>query len=114
MDWQAFLKDMNRDLGQLRPQIPGTTQGFGQLAKAATAPGALDTGTKELIALAIGVAGQCEPCIGFHARALRRLGVARQDVAEAIGVCIYMGGGPALMYGAKAMAAFDSLGESED
>ena len=109
MDWQAFLKDMNRDLAQLRPEIPETSAGFGQLAKAATTPGALDGKTKELIALAIGVATHCDPCIGFHTRTLHRMGATREEVAEAIGMCIYMGGGPALMYGAKAMAAFDSV-----
>ena len=113
MDWQGFLTDMNRDLGELRPQIPETSRGFSQLARAATASGALDAKTKELIALAIGVAGHCDPCIGFHAKALRRMGATRDEVAEAIGVCVYMGGGPALMYGAKAMAAFDALGEDQ-
>jgi len=112
MDWQAFLTDMNKDLAALRPRIKDTTAGFGALAKAATAPGALDTKTKELIALAIGVAVHCEPCIGFHAKALHRLGATREEVAEAIGMCVYMGGGPALMYGAMAMAAFDEFSET--
>ena len=111
MDWQAFLKDMNHDLGALRPQIKETSAGFSALARAATAPGNLDAKTKELIALAIGVAVHCDPCIGFHAKALRRLGATREEVAEAIGVSIYMGGGPALMYGAKAMAAYDCMEE---
>jgi len=111
MDWQGFLGDMNRDLAALRPQIRDTSARFGALASAATAPGALDTRTKELIALTIGVATHCDPCIGFHAKALHRMGVSRAEVAEAIGVCIYMGGGPSLMYGAKALAAFDSFAE---
>lgn len=109
MDWPAFLDDTNRQLARLRPAIPEAAAGFGQLAKAATAAGALDPKTKELIALAIGVAGRCDACIGFHARALVRLGATREEVAETVAMCVYMGGGPALMYGAKAMDAFDQL-----
>ena len=109
MNWEAFISDMNRDLAVLRPAIKDTAAGFGGLAHAATASGALDVKTKELIALAIGVATHCDPCIGFHIKALHRLGATREEVAEAIGTCIYMGGGPALMYGAKAMACYDEM-----
>jgi len=111
MDWQHFLDDMNHDLAALRPQIPETMKGFGAMARAASATGALDAKTKELLALAIGVAVHCDPCIGFHAKAARKAGASRAEVAEAIGMCVYMGGGPALMYGAKAMAAFDAFAE---
>lgn len=109
MDWPAFLDDTNKQLARLRPAIPEAAAGFGALAKAATAPGALDPKAKELIALAIGVAVQCDACIGFHAKALVRLGATRDEVAETVAMCVYMGGGPALMYGAKAMDAFDQL-----
>ena len=34
-------------------------------------------------------------------------------VAETVAMCVYMGGGPALMYGAKAMAAFDQLAKND-
>jgi AhpD family alkylhydroperoxidase len=111
MDWQHFLDDMNHDLAALRPQISETMKGFGAMARAASAPGTLDAKTKELLALAIGVAVHCDPCIGFHAKAARQAGASREEVAEAIGMCVYMGGGPALMYGAKAMAAFDAFAE---
>ncbi len=36
--------------------------------------------TKELIALALGVAARCDPCIGFHARTLVKLGATRQEI----------------------------------
>jgi AhpD family alkylhydroperoxidase len=80
---------------------------FGELGRAATAPGALDAKTKELIALALGVAARCDPCIGFHTQALAKLGATRQEVDETLGVATYMGGGPSLMYAASAVAAFD-------
>ncbi len=65
--------------------------------------------TKELIALALGVAARCDPCIGFHARTLVKLGATRQEIHETLGVTTYMGGGPSLMNAANAVAAFDEF-----
>lgn len=65
--------------------------------------------TKELRALALGVAARCEPCIGFHAQALVKLGATWQEIGETLGVTTYMGGGPSLMYAAAAFAAFDEF-----
>ncbi|MXU64054.1 carboxymuconolactone decarboxylase family protein [Oceanomicrobium pacificus] len=111
MDWTDTMKDTRADLAKLRPEIPEVAAAFNTLANAATAEGALDTKTKELIAIAIGVAKQCNDCIGFHTRAAIRAGATREELAEVIGMCVYMGGGPSLMYGAKAMAAFDAFSD---
>ena len=113
MDWSEFLADTNRQLGLFRAAQPEAAAGFAALARAATASGALDPKTKELIALAIGVAVHCDGCIGFHTRAAQRHGATCEEVAEVVAMCLYMGGGPSLMYGAKAMDAFDQLAAPE-
>jgi AhpD family alkylhydroperoxidase len=79
------------------------------MAGAALCDGALSEKTKELIALALGVAAHCDGCLGFHVKALARLGATRAEVEEALGVAIYMGGGPALMYAADALAAYEEF-----
>ena len=84
-------------------------QGFRQLSTAAIADGALSAKQKELIALAIGVAMRCDGCIGFHVKKLIELGATREEVVEALGVNVYMGGGPALMYVADAVHAYDEF-----
>jgi AhpD family alkylhydroperoxidase len=84
---------------------------FSALAQAATRDGALDKKTKELIALAIGIATRCDGCIGFHTEALIRLGVTRQEFEEGLGMAVYMGGGPSLMYAADALSAFEEFQE---
>ena len=71
--------------------------------------GALSELDKELLALAIGVAQHCDGCIGFHVKALIRLGVTREQLMETLGVCVYMGGGPALMYAAEAVRAYEEF-----
>jgi AhpD family alkylhydroperoxidase len=96
-------------LTQLRSSTPEVMKAFHELGRAATAPGALDAKTKELIALALSVAVRCDPCIGFHTKTLVRLGATRQELDEALGVATYMGGGPSLMYAASAVASFEEF-----
>jgi AhpD family alkylhydroperoxidase len=83
--------------------------GFGQLHKQVFPDGALTTKAKELITLAISITGRCEGCIAVHVRAALRAGATRQEIAEAIGVAIYMGGGPAVVYGCEALEAVEQF-----
>lgn len=108
-DYVQITRDISANLKILRKDQPAAMQGFSALAQAATAPGALDKKTKELIALAIGVATRCDGCIGFHSEALVHLGAARAEVEEVLAMAVYMGGGPALMYAADALAAFEQF-----
>lgn len=105
-DYSAIVRDISVNLKVLRADIAPTMQGFSAMAQSATKPGALDKKTKELIALAIGVATRCDGCIGFHTEALVKLGASRAEVEEALGMAVYMGGGPALMYAADAIGAY--------
>jgi AhpD family alkylhydroperoxidase len=113
-DYRQITRDISAQLRTLRKDIPATMQGFTALAQAATAPGILDKKTKELIALAIGVATHCDGCIGFHTEALARLGATRNEVEETLGMAVYMGGGPSLMFAADALAAFEQASAAAD
>ena len=106
-NYRDLTRTVSQNMATLRTSTPGVMKAFGELGRAATAPGALDSKTKELIALALGVAARCDACIGFHTQALVKLGATRQEVDETLGVTTYMGGGPSLMYAANAVAAFD-------
>ena len=108
-NYSEITKRISGDLRKLRKDIPDTMKAFSALAQAATRDGALDRKTKELIALAIGVATRCDGCIGFHTEALVRLGATRQEVEETLGMAVYMGGGPSLMYAADAISAFEQF-----
>lgn len=106
----ALIQNINTHLASFRRSQGEAMAGFGQLAKAALADGALSEKHKELIALAIGITQHCSGCIGFHVKALKRLGASRAELEEMLAVCVYMGGGPALMYGAEALHAWDQMG----
>jgi AhpD family alkylhydroperoxidase len=104
--YAVLTHDISRQLAALRSDQPAVMKAFNDLSKASLSDGALTQKTKELIALALGVAAHCDGCIGFHAKALARLGAMRAEVEEALAVAVYMGGGPSLMYSANAMTAF--------
>jgi AhpD family alkylhydroperoxidase len=108
-EFSEAIREVDAYVGELRALIPETLQAFGGLSRAAQAPGSLDRKVKELIALAIAVSVRCDACIAHHARAAARAGATRQEVAEALGVAVQMGGGPALNYGAEALGAFDEF-----
>jgi AhpD family alkylhydroperoxidase len=107
--YRELTQSISAGLVSLRSGAPEAMKAFSDLGRAATADGALDRKTKELIALALGVAARCDPCIGFHMQALVKLGVTRPELDETLAVTTYMGGGPSLMYAAKAIAAFDEF-----
>jgi AhpD family alkylhydroperoxidase len=107
--YKEITTDISAYTKVLRELIPDTMNGFTAMAKSATTTKVLDEKTKELIALALGVAAHCDGCLGFHTRALVKLGATREEVAEALGMAIYMGGGPSLMYAADAMRAFEQF-----
>ncbi len=75
------------------------------LHKAAGSDGALDAKTKELMALAIGIAVRCDGCIAFHVHDALEAGATEDEIVDTIGVAIMMGGGPAVVYGSAALEA---------
>ena len=107
--YKDIIAETSSNIAKLRKDIPDTMQGFYALSGAAGKAGALDEKTKELIAMAIGVANRCDACLGFHAKALVRLGATPEEFREMLGVAVYMGGGPSLMYAANAMAAYEEF-----
>ena len=111
-DYREITRSISTSLRTFRKNAPAVMTGFDALADAAMRDGELDKITKELIALAIGVAAHCDGCIGFHVRALVKLGASRAAIEEALGVAVYMGGGPSLMYAADAIAAYETFTET--
>ena len=108
-NWPEMAAGLSAPLKELRQGAPEVMKGFGAVARAALEAKALDTKTKELIALAIGVATRCDACVAFHAEAAVRQGATREEVLETMGMAIYMGAGPSVMYAAQAVEAYDQF-----
>ncbi len=107
--YPALTQAISQHLAPLRKSQPATMAGFSAMAKGAMAEGALSEKNKELIALGISLSQRCAGCIGFHVKALRRLGASQAEFEETLGVAVYMGGGPAAMYAAEAMQAWEQF-----
>lgn len=108
-DYVAYHHHLEERLAQLGREIPGPMTGFARLHKKAVEAGALDAKTKELMALAIGIAVHCEGCIAYHTHDAVAAGATRPELLETIGVALMMGGGPASMYAAHALDAIDQF-----
>ena len=105
-DWPETTRVLSAQLKQLRSDLPEVLKAYTVLAQAALAPKALSTKTKELVALGIAVAIRCDDCVAFHAKAAFDSGASREEVLETLGLAIYMGAGPSVMYASHALEAF--------
>lgn len=97
-----------KNLGLASPEV---MQAFGALHAASLKPGFLDTKTKELIALSLGITVRCDGCIAYHVHDALKAGARKEEIAEAVSVAILMGGGPSVVYGIEAMQALSQYQE---
>lgn len=109
MTYKDSNPNIRTELRALHKLNPETAKGFAALSAAAMIDGALDKKQREYIALAIAVTQRCEPCITLHIEALIKVGCTREELGSILAMCVQMGGGPALMYAAHALAAWDEL-----
>ena len=111
--WPELATMLSGELKNLRGGAGDVMKGFSAIAQAALKDGALDVKTKELIALAISVAVRCDDCIAFHAKAAVERGATREEILETLGMAIYMGAGPSVMYASHALGAAAQFSEAK-
>ncbi len=108
MDPKQMLKELSEPQRALRDAVPETWDGFAQMHRAALAGGALPTRVKELIAVAIAVSNGCDGCLASHTRGAARAGATREEFTEMLAVALLMTGGPATVWGPRALQMFDA------
>lgn len=111
-DWIDLTKKLSASLRELRGGSSDVMKAFSSMAQSALQTNALDTKTKELIALAIGVAVRCDDCIAFHAKAAVAHGATPEEIHETLAMAIYMGAGPSVMYAAHAIDAYRQFADA--
>ena len=105
-----LLQDFETYWKELAHECPGYTKQFWTLRSAVRKEdGPLDTKTKELIAIAISVAGTCDTCIAHHVYDALEAGATRAEIADALGVVALMSGGVGVAYATHAMRAVDQF-----
>lgn len=103
--YQAWPKKMMA----MKGRAPDIGKAFAPFFKELMKDGALPAKHKELIAIGIAVSSRCEPCIYSHVEKARKLGATADEIMEATGVAVLMGGGPAYVYAPVVAAALDHL-----
>jgi AhpD family alkylhydroperoxidase len=110
-DVKVWLQDFKKGAQKVKEQAPDTINGFGNMFAKIMQDGAIPLQTKELIAVAIGVAVQCEPCIKLHTQKCLDVGCSREEIVEAASVAVMMGGGPAYTHLPVVVETLDALQE---
>lgn len=108
-DYAEVAEILLKGMTELKRASHATRGAFGKLVEVVYSDGTVSSKTKELIALAIGITVRCDGCLAHHAGAACEAGASREEVIEAIGVAMHMGGGPSLVYGSEALKAFNQL-----
>ncbi len=105
MSYKEQLEIANKNMANLFKKCPSIAKSFGELHDEALENKEISTKNKELIALGIAIAIRCEDCIVCHVDAAQKAGATLNEIYETVEVAIMMGGGPAIAYGSKAIAA---------
>lgn len=110
-DFPSHYKELNLWMEKLGQEIPEPMQSFAALHASTIKGGALDSKTKELIALGIAITVRCDGCISFHVHDALKAGAIKSEIAETVSVAVLMGGGPSVVYGVEAMQALSQYEE---
>ncbi len=112
--YHEVLDGSRLEYREFQALVPEVATAFAGLQRSAMGDGVLEAKHKELIALAIAVTRECDGCVVAHARGAARRGATEAEVAEMIGVAIVMNGGPATVWGPRALAAFREFAAPSD
>jgi AhpD family alkylhydroperoxidase len=104
-DYPALYDDDQAQGAALAEAIPRVLASFNRMKESAVKDGALSHKTKELISLGISICARCDGCVASHVKRAREAGATREEIAEAIGVAVFMGAGPAVTYAGEAWLA---------
>jgi len=105
-DWNTYRQQLFAGVGELGKLSPDTVRGYTALGGAGAKTGHLDPKTRELIALAVAISLRCDGCITVHSEAARKLGVTKEEIAEALGVAVSVNAGAAIVYSTRTLDAF--------
>lgn len=96
--YKTMLNESKEELEKLSKSNPSVLIAFQKFIQESSKEGAINTKTKELIAIACALVLKCDSCIAFHVEAAAKAKATKEEILEAGWVAVLMGGGPALMY----------------
>ena len=108
---KEFFEKFGNDIQNMKQLTPDAIGGFAGLFSKVMKDGAISLREKELIAVGIAVSQQCEPCIKLHVKKCLDAGATKEQILDAVGVSVMMGGGPAYTH---LPVVIDTLAALED
>jgi AhpD family alkylhydroperoxidase len=106
---KEFFDNAQSRMAKMKEMTPDTVAGFSGMFGKIMKDGAVSAKNKELIALGIGVAMHCEPCIRAHVQKSLSLGATKEEILEAASVAVVMCGGPAYMHISMVIETLEAL-----
>ena len=106
---KVFYEQWAGRMSKAKSAAPDAAKGFGALFQSVMKDGAVSLREKELVALGIGVALRCDPCVLAHVQKAKQAGASREQILETAAVAVMMQGGPAYTYLPKVVEALDAL-----
>ena len=108
---KAFFEKFETGMKKMRDTAPATVNGFMGLFSKVMGDGAMTVREKELVALGIAVAVQCEPCIRLHVQKCLAAGATKEQIIESASVAVMMAGGPAFTHLPMVIETLEALEE---
>ncbi len=103
-NWTEFVPAVKKAFGALGKQHPKMLAAYGALEEA-SAEGALDAKTRELISIAVAITTRCDGCIGVHTEAALKAGASEAEIAQTLATAISLNAGAAYVYSLRALEA---------
>lgn len=112
-DKKVEKKAETKEVSLFEKYNKNVSDAFSNAAKANKGDSALTQKQKEFISLAVGIAVKCEACTKTHSKYAVQAGATMEELAEMVGVCVMMGGGPSTAFGRLALETAKEAGAKE-
>ena len=108
-NFKETLSETKQSAALLRAYNKHALDAFSSMRNSIIVNETLDPKVRELIAIAVAVSKQCEPCIASHVAQAKAAGASAEEVAAATGVAMAMSAGAAYVYSLKTLEAYEQL-----
>jgi len=112
--FEEFKKRRNEGTNRLLDTDNLLTKRFMSLDKQAYKEGSLSAKTKELLGLTASMVLRCNDCIDYHLEAAINQGNSKEEIDEAIGVSLLVGGSIVVPHARHAALTLDYLLSTQD
>ncbi|MVP00131.1 carboxymuconolactone decarboxylase family protein [Paenibacillus lutrae] len=98
--WEGKVDAYKEGISLLKRQLPDVAEAYHQFTGECFKDGALPAGTKQLIALGMGLFANNEICTFYHVQEALSKGATAEEIMETVAVAAAIGGGHVMSQGA--------------